>query len=394
MMQHLFRYRPLTWATSVAALLWLLAGVASAQKSKPTSPPAPIPYKIVTLRLPGTETDANATGRATGINNLGQVVGYADTADGGSHPFMYTPSDWSGAGVVQDLRELVEFTCPTMPDNWEIGWAWDINDKGQVIGDLVFTDGSGYGGSYRYNPAGVNGTEAEIEFLGYMQATAINDDGDVVGVGYGVGPGGRDEPVLWTDQDGLTLLPRPTDGRFWWPKAIGNRTNGDGGKVAGSTVNNRAPTEPVLYVPGVGVKSLGYLKASIDATATAADMNSAGKVVGRSTVTRFVNHAFLYPGVSGGMQDLGTLGGEHSAACGINDFGEIVGHSTIKGGGNPMFLYYKDANGVTGMVNVTSSIVNLPLGVQPGAQRINDNRWICASEMCAYVLIPLSPPQR
>jgi probable HAF family extracellular repeat protein len=67
---------------------------------------------------------------AYGINNLGQVVGYADTRSG-DHAFLYN------GGTMVDLNTLL---APTNP-GWDLASAQAINDTGQIVG-------------YGYNPSG------------------------------------------------------------------------------------------------------------------------------------------------------------------------------------------------------------------------------------------------
>jgi probable HAF family extracellular repeat protein len=66
--------------------------------------------------------------QAGGINDQGQVIGSADTADGSTHAFLWTASDG-----MQDLGTLTGGTFSE---------AFGINDQGQVIGVRDMADGS------------------------------------------------------------------------------------------------------------------------------------------------------------------------------------------------------------------------------------------------------------
>jgi probable HAF family extracellular repeat protein len=70
---------------------------------------------------------------------------------------------------------------------------------------------------------------------------------------------------------------------------------------------------------------------------SARDINEMGHVVGASSVPGG-QHAFLWT-PSGGMQDLGTLGGQNSVARAINDLGHIVGQSDTATGEEHAFLW-------------------------------------------------------
>ena len=97
---------------------------------------------------------------------------------------------------------------------------------------------------------------------------------------------------------------------------------------------------------------LGTLGGS-PANAYALAINSAGQVVGASTVPNGETHAFLWD--NGIMTDLGTLGGNYSQGLGINDRGQVVGGSVTAGGQGHAFLWEKGVMTDLGTVGQRSS---------------------------------------
>ncbi len=172
-----------------------------------------------------------------------------------------------------------------------LGGLWsearDINEAGQVVGESQSADG--YVRAFRWDSA------SGMEDLGWLDpwftqagAYGINNLGQIVGWS---GPLNGPHAFLWT--------PGGTDG---------------------------VPANPQM-------KDLRTLGAGASWRSMAYDINDASHVVGWSDTDTFrLEHAFLWtPGGTDGpphnpqMKDLGTLGGDDSAAWGINNSGQIAG---------------------------------------------------------------------
>ena len=265
---------------------------------------------------------------ATAINNAGQVAGFSYTTLDNSRATLWsgtTPptalstlnGNASQAWSINDAGHVVGgVNFSTTGNDWHAtvwngttitdlgsGWAWDINNAGQVAG-INYASG---------NATVWNGTTTTN--LGIGTAYAINNTGQVVG-NSGL------QAILWngttaTYLDGLGGL-----GSMAWDI-------NDAGQVAGYswTVGN-AGTHAVLWI-GATATDLGTLGGG---WSQAKAINNAGQVTGDAMTTgNAAQHATLWNGTTAtdlnSFLDAATIsaGWELATADDINDNGWIVG---------------------------------------------------------------------
>jgi probable HAF family extracellular repeat protein len=222
------------------------------------------------------------------INNRGQVIGESmigEGADAAYHAFLYSD------GIMQDLGRLGQ---------WNSG-AYGINDSGQVVGCYGDQEWNNIR-AFLYSDGVIRDLGAPTEWG--IAAYDINNGGQVVG---------------WSDGHAFLYsegVMHPLSG----PDSVANAIN-DNGQVAGWFCGN-AGRHAFLYSDGViqDLGTLGGMKWGLESEATAISNN--GNVAGCSGTASGVMHAFLYS--DGVMQDLGTPG-YSSGASGVNNMGQVVG---------------------------------------------------------------------
>jgi probable HAF family extracellular repeat protein len=268
---------------------------------------------------------------AFGINNHGQVVGFALNAIrdsfslfdlqilGSSNGTQARAFLWQN-GEMQDLGTLGG------PD----AWAVYVNDRGEVAG-FSYTNSSP-------NPITKfptedpflwrNGRMIDIGTLGgtFGLPTGLNNLGQVIGQSNLAGDQ-NSHPFLWEDGRLIDLFTNTIGGNPITANALD-----DAGEIVGAGAFANHPFDAYLWRNGVAT-DLGAVAGDCISQATA--MNSKGQIVGGSLSCDFSTlRSFLWE--KGSMVDLNTLIPPNSGlqlveTFAINDRGEIAGNGVPPG---------------------------------------------------------------
>jgi probable HAF family extracellular repeat protein len=247
----------------------------------------------------------------TGINNLGQVVGYSDIEGDGS---SYRAIRWTSTTGMQVLGQPAPYTSSL---------AFDINDSGQVVGwarragnffdPVVWSTGS---------PIEV--VNSPFDEPGSASARGINASGVVAGQ---LSTGSNQSQAFRynTASNILQML-----GSLGGPRSEAWGIN-DAGWAVGQSLDANGRTRPVLWGAGASMTELSTPQGFIG---TAQALNSAGQIVGGFQLGPDRGAALWRS--DGSMTDLRTLVGPDLRpirARGISRHAQVVGEAVLASNG-------------------------------------------------------------
>jgi len=177
------------------------------------------------------------------INNSGEVAGYARAPDGVAHAFLWNGTSWVDLGnlggdafgyAINASGEVagVSSTSGSFNSGNERAFLYNgttminlgtlsgdqtvgqgINDSGEVVGYYCDAATCTSGGAFLYNGVSMISLNAFVDspgsdFTHFLQATGINDAGQIVGDG--LTTSGQEDAFLLTPTDESTSVPEPS----------------------------------------------------------------------------------------------------------------------------------------------------------------------------------------
>ncbi|MBC3919175.1 hypothetical protein H8L32_16910 [Undibacterium sp. CY18W] len=246
---------------------------------------------------------AGGSSNARGLTPDGRVAGFSLEADGQPYPFLS-----SGGQIVKVGSGM--------------GATVTVNAQGQSAGAILGADGSMHVGLF----VGQTSTDLGSIDGGINVVSRINNNTQVVG--YTI-LANYDERAFVATTNGIVNL-GTLGGRFSRAIAI----NGSGVITGYSTTSPTNNLNRCFVSYGNGLVNIGSL--ALTGSCLPSAINDAGQIVG-TAYNGTASHAFLYDGYQ--FHDLGTLGGNTSAANGVNQLGQVVGQAQTASGDIRAFLY-------------------------------------------------------
>jgi probable HAF family extracellular repeat protein len=254
---------------------------------------------------------------ASDINNAGQIVGQMQTPDGKHHAFLYTPNEG-----ITDLG--IDFAGNSS--------AKAINNFGHVTG-YFYTKRMEIKAFFYSKETGM----VDIGTLGgaYAYSNDINDHDQIVGESDIAD--GTSRAFLYSKDTGMIDIGSLPGSVASWANAINNS-----GHIVASSQDINDVVRGFLYTPEAEV--IDFLSDKIGVT-VANDINDLGQIVGSFEVPGGYN-AYIYS-ASEGLKDLGALG-LGATATAINARGDVIGDYAFDRNTWHSFFYTP----ATGMIKV------------------------------------------
>jgi probable HAF family extracellular repeat protein len=263
----------------------------------------------------GTLSGGSVSG-ALGLNDSGVVVGYSNVKGQPATDFIAV--QWSSTGTINNLGTLSGGSSSA---------AFQINSAGEASGDSFLS--SGVVNATRWTNNKINNL-GKLKGAIFTAGLAINDNGLIVGESvFSYGPPFTSHGFLW---NGSTMKDL---GTLWGGlTSMANAINSSGVIVGQSDGNSTlGHWHAVKWDTSGKIKDLGVLKGGTYSVAFG--VNDSDVVVGYGNVASNAPHAMIWMS-SAGMRDLNSLIPKTSGwtlinANAINNVGQITGYGSRNG---------------------------------------------------------------